>query len=151
MIIVSACLLGVNSRFDGTNRLNLRLYEEARAHGCIPICPEQLGGLTTPRRSIFLLGGNGLDLLDGKCRAFDLDGNDMTAHLIRGAGESLKIAVMLGITTAILKERSPSCGVHFTTSQESLLDGPGVTAALFIREGMAVVCDEASNCRRSAP
>lgn len=151
MLIVSACLLGVNSRFDGTSRLNRRLSEEARAQGCIPICPEQLGGLATPRRAIFLLGGNGFDLLDRKCRAFDLDGNDMTAHLISGAGESLKIARILGITGAILKEKSPSCGVHFTASQGRVIGGPGVTAALFIREGMEVVCSEASNCRLPPP
>jgi uncharacterized protein YbbK (DUF523 family) len=72
----------------------------------------------------------------------DQGGNDLAAQLIRGAFETLKIAKLLGIRKAILKERSPSCGVQFTTSHQELIQGPGVTAALLLREGIEVISDE---------
>lgn len=142
MLIVSACLLGVNCRFDGSHKLNHILREKAQGEGYIPICPEQLGGLPTPRKSCFIHGGNGLDVIDGRCQVVDSEGNDLTKQLMNGAIESLKIAKSMGITRAILKERSPSCGVTFTTSNQQVIKGPGVTTALFLREGIEVISDE---------
>ena len=142
MLIVSACLLGIDCRYDAFSRLNPLLREKAQREGYIPICPEQLGGLPTPRQAVFIQGGNGFDVLDGKCKVCDQAGNDLTAQLIRGAFETLKIAKLLVIRKAILKERSPSCAVQFTTSHQELIQGPGVTAALLLREGIEVISDE---------
>jgi uncharacterized protein YbbK (DUF523 family) len=142
VLIVSACLLGIDCRYDASSRLNPLLREKAQREGYIPVCPEQLGGLPTPRQAVFIQGGNGFDVLDGKCKVCDQGGNDLAAQLIRGAFEALKIAKLLGIRKAILKETSPSCGVQFTTSHQELIQGPGVTAALLLREGIEVISDE---------
>jgi len=142
VLIVSACLLGINCRFDGSHRLNIPLRKKAQKEGCIPICPEQLGGLPTPRKSVFICGGSGYEVLDGKCRVVDLESNDLTNQLLRGAIESLNIAKLFGIKKAILKEKSPSCGVNLTTSNQQVIPGSGVTAALFTREGIEVISDE---------
>ena len=142
MLIVSACLLGIDCRYNASHRLSPVLREKAQRERHIPVCPEQLGGLPTPRQSVSIQGGNGFDVLDRKCRICDQEGNDLTEQLIRGAFETLKIARLLGIEKAILKEKSPSCGVQFTTSHQELIPGPGVTAALLLREGIEVISDE---------
>jgi uncharacterized protein YbbK (DUF523 family) len=142
VLIVSACLLGIDCRYDASSCLNPLLREKARREGYIPVCPEQLGGLPTPRPSVFIQGGNGFDVLDGKCRVCDQGGNDLTEQLIRGAFETFKIARLLGTRKAILKEKSPSCGVQFTTSDQELIQGPGVTAALFLRERIEIISDK---------
>jgi uncharacterized protein YbbK (DUF523 family) len=142
VLIVSACLLGINCRFDGSHRLNPLLLKKAQIEGYIPVCPEQLGGLPIPRKPISICGGNGFDVLDGKCQVCNLQGKDLTANLISGSSEAVKIAKLMGIKKAIFKERSPSCGVNFTTSHQQVISGPGVTTALFIREGIEVVSDE---------
>lgn len=142
MLLISACLLGINCRYDGSNCKLSSLIVKALEEIYIPFCPEQLGGLSTPRSPIFLTGGDGFDLLDFKCKAIDEDGIERTFQLIKGAEEALKIAQIMGIKKAIMKEKSPSCGVKFTRSFKELLSGPGVTTALFIREGIYVISEE---------
>jgi len=135
MKLISACLLGVNCRYDGTNRLQ----DEERLHAVeetlIPVCPEQLGGLGTPRAPMQIIGGRGADVVDGTARVVNADGEDVTAHLLKGADEVMKIAAFLGIREAIMKRDSPSCG-----SDEKL---EGVTTALLRRKGIQVFTEEA--------
>lgn len=132
-LLVSACLLGVNCRYnaepkalpDGVLR---RLLE---THTVIPVCPEQLGGLTTPREPSERQGE----------RVVMRSGRDVTAAYERGAQEALRLAQQFGCTAAVLKERSPSCGhgmVYDGTFTGTLVPGDGVTAALLLENGVAV-------------
>ncbi|MBU3161205.1 DUF523 domain-containing protein [Clostridium frigoris] len=148
MIIVSACLCGINCRYDGGNNLDervLKLLEEGKA---MPVCPEQLGGLETPREPCEILNGNGLDVIDGKATIIGPVNNDKTAKFLRGAYETLKIAEVIGATCAVLKARSPSCGVskiYDGTFSSTLRSGNGVTAELLISKGIKVFTEENLN------
>lgn len=137
--LISLCLLGINCRYDGGHsQFDFRklLSNELCL---IPICPEQLGGLPTPRCASFLVGGNGFDVLDGKAKVINKDGVDVTGNFVKGAFEALNIVRSLGIEICYLKDRSPSCGVNLRSCDTENLMGPGVTAALLIREGVPVV------------
>jgi uncharacterized protein YbbK (DUF523 family) len=138
-ILVSACLLGVRCRHDGRDRLEATLVEEAGPGAAfVPACPEELGGLGTPRPSAELRGGDGSDVLDGRARVVDVHGRDVTDAFVSGARRALDIARASGATEAWLTERSPSCGCGATHADGRLLAGPGVAAALLSRAGIAV-------------
>jgi uncharacterized protein YbbK (DUF523 family) len=119
-----------------------KLIREGKA---IPVCPEQLGGLSTPRNPAEIVGGDGEDVLDGKARVMDRTGKDVTEAFIRGAYEALHLAKAVGAKEAILKEKSPSCGscvIYDGTFQGKKKAGMGVTAALFQRHGIRVYSEE---------
>ncbi len=141
MLIVSACLIGVNCKYDGGNNCHTEILELYKKGGVIPICPEQLGGLSTPRSPAEIRGGSGGDVLDGKARIITPHGDDVAEAFKRGAQESLKLAKHAGAKKAILKEKSPSCGPYFIydgTFSGRIVAGKGVTAELFQREGIKV-------------
>lgn len=135
MIIVSACLAGVGCRYDGTAKpceVVLRLVAEGRA---IPVCPEQLGGLPTPRQPSERVGK----------RVLSKDGGDVTAEFQRGAEEVMELARLAGAKQAILKSRSPSCGcgrIYDGTFSGTIIEGNGVLAELCLRTGMEVKTEE---------
>ena len=137
-MIVSACLLGVCCRYDGGHCLASAFLEELRGRDVIPVCPEQLGGLATPRTPAFLTGGDGFDVLDGRARVVTESGLDVTHAFVAGAEQVLKIASFARERRAFLKEKSPSCGVEFTTIDGRRKPGRGVTAALHARAGFTV-------------
>ena len=129
--LASACLLGLRTRYDGGTKPHPDCLAAlaCRHTPCpvVPLCPEQLGGLPTPRPPAMLLGGDGFAVLDGRARVLDIHGRDLSAAFIRGAEQALAAARMLDIRIAWLKSGSPSCG-----------GGPrfGVTAALLARAGL---------------
>ena len=138
--IVSACLAGERCRYDGAaNTVDLIkiLVENGSA---IPVCPEVLGGLPVPRvRCELQWKDNGTPEITGE------NGNDYTEQFIRGALISLDKAAGNGITVAILKSRSPSCGYGFIydgTFSGKLVSGNGITAELFIRHGIKVYTEQ---------
>lgn len=139
--LVSACLVGANTRYDGTSRQDpviTKLVQEGRA---IPICPEQLGGLTTPRPPAEIVGGDGRDVLDGTALVVNDVDCDVTAAFVRGAKETLELAKTWQVAGAILKARSPSCGISHIydgTFAGKLRPGPGVTAALLQEAGFTL-------------
>jgi len=102
----------------------------------VPVCPEQLGGLATPRPPAHLEGGDGDAVLDGRARVVTDAGVDVTDQYLRGAAEALRLARTCGAPRAILKERSPSCGCALVHCNGALRPGIGVTAALLRREGI---------------
>ncbi len=108
----------------------------------IPICPEKLGGLTVPREPAQIIGGNGYDVLDNHARVITSSGVDVTSQFIKGAYEALKITRQNFAGSIILKERSPSCGVHNIYQGKNLISGMGVTCALFLRAGFTVLLAE---------
>jgi uncharacterized protein YbbK (DUF523 family) len=130
-ILVSACLLGCPCRYDGKSKPNAAVLALMEEHTLIPICPEQMGGLATPR-------------LPAECKdggVFTQAGIDVTDQYRRGAEEALRLAKLYGCTCAILKERSPSCGsgeIYDGSFSRTLVDGDGVTAALLKQQGIAV-------------
>ncbi|MFH1679501.1 MAG: DUF523 domain-containing protein [Candidatus Eisenbacteria bacterium] len=142
MKIISACLVGVECRFDGGTRASATWKRLAAQGGFVPVCPEQLGGLPTPRSPAEIESGGGEEVLDGKTRVVDVLGVDRTAEHVHGAREVLRIARLVGATEAILKERSPSCGCKTLRRGGRTIEGKGVTAALLEREGIRLVSDE---------
>ncbi len=146
--IVSACLAGINCRYDGENKLLRKVQRLVRQGKAIPVCPEQLGGLPTPRLPMEIQGGSGKDVLDGRTGVFTKEGEDVTSQCIKGAHEVLKLAKLVGARVAILKARSPSCGygqVYDGTFTNNLRKGEGVTASLLRREGIEIITEEELN------
>ena len=133
-ILVSACLLGVNCTYRGTSKEQerlCRLLQEGK-HTLIPVCPEQLGGLPTPRPASERQGDKVVSSL----------GVDVTEAFERGAREALRIARMYDCKVAVLKERSPSCGngrIYDGSFQGVLTEGDGVTASLLKQHGIRVI------------
>lgn len=145
MILISACLCGINCKYTGGNNINkiaCQLMKEGKA---LPVCPEQLGSLPTPRSAREIKNGTGADVLDGKALVIGSSGDDVTEAFIKGAYETLKIAKACGATTAILKERSPSCGKNYIydgSFSGKKLQGSGVTAELLARYGIKIFTEE---------
>ena len=131
MILVSACLLGCACRYDGQSKPYPLAQELAKRGLAVPVCPEQLGGLPTPRNPSERRGE----------RVVMSDGRDVTAEYRRGAEEALRLARLYGCTAAVLKEKSPSCGsslIYDGSFTGTLRPGVGVTAALLLRNGITV-------------
>lgn len=132
MYLISACLCGINCKYNGLNNYNEiceRLLKENKA---IPICPEQLGGLSTPRIPCELQG-TANEIIQGKNKVINKDGIDVTEMFLKGANEVLKISKMLNVDKVILKEGSPSCGVNFVydgTFSGKRIAGMGITSQL---------------------
>ena len=129
MILVSACLLGCACRYDGQSKPHPLAQELAKRGLAVPVCPEQLGGLPTPRKPSERRGE----------RVVMSDGRDVTAEYRRGAEEALRLARLLGARHAILKENSPSCGcgrIYDGTFTGALTDGNGLTAQYLQSAGL---------------
>lgn len=130
-MLISACLMGTACRYDGKRQPMEHLQQLMQRYHLIPVCPEQLGGLPTPRTPAERVGDQ---VLTAK-------GGDVTAAYTAGAEETLRLAKLYGCTKALLKERSPSCGhgsIYDGTFARTLKDGSGVTAQLLTEYGIAV-------------
>ena len=131
-LLVSACLLGCPCRYDGTAKADPRVLALMERHTLIPVCPEQLGGLPTPRLPSERREGG----------VFDRGGKDVTAQYRQGAEEVLRLARLYGCTHAVLKERSPSCGsgqIYDGSFSHVLVPGSGVAAELLAQNGITVL------------
>lgn len=143
MYLISSCLCGVNCKYSGSNNLNekcLKLLEEGKA---ILVCPEQLGGLTTPRTPAEIKG-TAKGVLDEKDKVITKDNLDVTEAFLKGANETLHIAKLSKIKTAILKEGSPSCGVNYIYDGSftgKKVAGKGITAAVLKENGIKVISE----------
>ena len=127
--LISSCLVGLCTRYDGKSKPDERCFKYLVDFIYIPVCPEQLGGLPTPRPPASLSGGDGIDVLTGFASVITRDGRDVTKKFLAGAEAVLKIAKDQDIRLALLKARSPSCGVKKL----------GVTAALLEANGIRLV------------
>lgn len=134
-VLISACLIGLNCKYSGGNNENEKLVELMREKDLIPICPEQLGGLSTPRPSA--------ERKENK--VITKEGIDVTKEYQKGAQEVLNLAKKLNIKKAILKSRSPSCGVNKIydgTFTNNLTNRDGITAELLKENGIEVISSD---------
>lgn len=128
--LVSCCLTGLPTRYDGCSKPDSRCLQMLSEYHYIPVCPEQLGGLATPRTAAELVGGNGHDVLKGQAAVITVTGFDVTPQFIAGANHILTIARAQHIKLAMLKAKSPSCG------SSGII---GVTAALLLEHNIKVI------------
>jgi uncharacterized protein YbbK (DUF523 family) len=128
--LVSACLIGLCSRYDGQTRPHPQCRTYLKNGIWIPFCPEQMGGLPTPRTAAVLTHGDGNAVLAGKAKVITRDGVDVSRQFIQGAEQSLLLAQSQPVSSILLKSGSPSCGVSGTT---------GVTAALLRQHGFHLI------------
>jgi len=135
MKLCSACLLGIKCRYDGKSKPNKRVIELSRKEVLIPVCPEQLGGLPTPREQAEQRGN----------KVITKSGKDVTQNFRKGAKEVLKLAKLFGIKKVILKQRSPSCGcgqIYDGTFSGRIIKGDGVTTTLLKKNKIKVISEE---------
>ena len=137
-ILVSACLLGIGCRYDGKHKANEEVLRLREKYNLIPVCPEIFGGLPTPRVPSERVGE----------RVMMRDGRDVTENYERGAREAYELCRIYGIKTAILKERSPSCGkgeIYDGSFSGALTARDGVAAERLMRIGVRVLGESEIN------
>lgn len=150
MKLCSACLLGIKCRYDGKSKPNKKVIKLAKKEILIPVCPEQLGGLSAPRTACGIFGGDGNDVLSGKAKVLNRRKKDLTKDFIHGTKEVLRIARIYNITEAILRQGSPSCGCGLAFQWKKVngkwsnrkQKGDGVTTALLKKNGIGVITEE---------
>lgn len=142
VVVCSACLLGFTCRYDAQEKGQARVWAALVGKAVVPVCPEEAGGLGTPRPAADLTGGDGAAVLDGTARVFTETGRDVTEEFLAGAEHAVEAARAHGATVAILKARSPSCGTRTVWIDRELRDGHGVAAARLARAGLTVLSDE---------
>ena len=131
-VLISACLLGVACRYDAQSKAYPLIDELCRRHEVVPVCPEIMGGLPTPRTPAERQGD----------RVVTKSGADVTVQYLRGAEETVRLAQRLGCAVAVLKERSPSCGsgeIYDGTFGGVLHNGFGVAAERLQTAGIRVI------------
>ncbi len=137
MFIASACLIGLCTRYDGNTNTDEEVLELFRQGKVIPVCPEQLGGLPTPREPVEFSGGDAKLIFEGRARLLGVEsGRDYTENFLRGAKEVLKIVENIKVEGAYLMDRSPSCGVLHVHIDGRLVEGMGLTAYLLKKSGI---------------
>ena len=142
-VLISRCLLGEAVRYDGGARaldesVLARLRNRARL---VPVCPELAGGLGVPRAPAQIVGGTARDVLAGRARVRTIEGEDVTPFFIAGGQQALRLARAHGCRFALLKEKSPSCGVHLVhdgTFSGHTVAGQGIAAAMLRAAGVRV-------------
>jgi len=148
VLIVSACLVGINCKYNGGNNRCEILVEAFKKGNIVPLCPEQLGGLPTPRHPAKISGKDGRDVINGTGKVLTVEGEqkDVTENFLKGAYETLYIAELLRdkLLACVLKEKSPSCGVKkiYKFETDRLKEGMGVAAALLNEKGFKIISSE---------
>ena len=141
MILVSACLLGKKTKYDGGSNPHelLKLYDDC---GCfLPFCPEALGKLSIPRPPAEIFAGTGQAVWQKNAIVKDKNENDVTEYFLAGATAAQELAEAHQVKYAILKENSPSCGVHSIydgTFSHKKIKGQGVAAAALAEAGITI-------------
>lgn len=136
MILVSGCLVGLNCKYNGGNNFNEKVDKLLREGKAIPVCPEQFGGLTTPRAP------SEIKIIDGKRYVFNSEGVDVTENFYKGACEVLELAKKLNIKKAILKSKSPTCGygqIYNGNFEKKLIDGNGILTQMLLDNDIEVI------------
>lgn len=144
MILVSACLLGIDCKYNGSNNDNIKVKEYLKNKEFIIVCPEQLGGLTTPRDPSEIIKLDNSEIMDKNYKVISNKNIDVTENFIKGANETLKIAQIYNCKEAILKDGSPSCGSNFIYDGSftgNKIKGEGLTAKLLKDNNLKVISE----------
>lgn len=145
MILVSACLLGEKCKYSGGDNFSPAVVDYLRDKSYIVCCPEELGGLPTPRPPAEIQPGGEEKRPDAPAKVLNKEGVDVSAAFHKGAEAALSICLENGVDTAILKEGSPSCGVHCIydgSFSGKKIPGSGITAALLREHGIRVYSEK---------
>ena len=137
-LLVSACLVGIRCRYDGRASTRGVAGDVLAARKVLVACPEEIGGLPTPRVPAQIVSGTGADVLDGRARVVAGDGCDVTREIMGGARAVLAMARAMKVRYAVLREGSPSCGVCMLSRGGRRVRGEGVMSAMLRREGVTV-------------
>ena len=140
-VLVSACLLGIPCRYNNQSKSHLQIIKNLDITP-VPVCPEQLGGLPTPRPASYFIGGGGQEVLEGTATLMNREGRDVTKYFINGAEYVCAIAGLLNVRYAILKENSPSCGIHRIWFEDRLIKGQGVASAMLKQMGISLMNED---------
>lgn len=135
VILVSACLLGCSCRYKGDHCENKEILALGREHTLVGVCPEQLGGLSTPRAPSEIQGE----------RVINRVGEDVSGNYRRGAEEALRLAKISGASIAILKAKSPACGkgrIYDGSFRGTMTDGNGIAARLLSENGIPIFTED---------
>jgi len=135
MILVSGCLVGINCKYNGENNYDERIAKLVGEGKAIPVCPEQLGGLKTPRNPAEIEENS------GEKKVVTSKNEDVTKEYKRGAEEVLNLAKKFDVEAVIFQPRSPSCGkgiIYDGTFSKSKIEGNGITADLLMKNGIKV-------------
>ena len=130
-IAVSSCLLGIKCKYNGESNFNIKIDKLREKHTIVPICPEVLGGLSTPRVPSEIIGS----------KVINQNGVDVTLNYINGAKKALDILKENNIDVVILKSKSPSCGkdyIYDGSFTHTLVNGDGITTHLFKKNGIKI-------------
>ena len=141
IILVSACLLGLNTKYNGKNNFSKDVINLKDEFVILPVCPEQLVGLPTPRNPAEIVNGAGEDVISGRASVKTIDGENVTDYYLKGAFETLKLVNLFGVKYGVFKEGSPSCGVRTIydgTFSHTSITGSGVTVALLKSHGVEI-------------
>lgn len=134
-VLVSACLLGIDCKYNGSNNYNIDVVEYVKKYNAIPICPEQMAGFTTPRIPIEILNG----------KVIRKDGIDVTDNMKKGCEELKKYIKLYSPVLAVLKARSPSCGykkIYDGTFTSKIIDGNGFACQTILDNNIKVITEE---------
>jgi len=141
-IVVSACLVGKRCRYNGEHRTHPGVLRYLKNKDYIAVCPEKLAGWGVPRPPVEFRGGGATEAAEGKARVVDDRGRNRTASLMRGARRALARAVSAKAAEAILKEKSPSCGVKKVYREGKVVRGEGIFTYWLKRHGIAPRSEE---------
>ena len=139
-ILISACLLGLNCRYDGSHQKLQEMDILKEKFILIPVCPEQAGGLSTPRIPCEIQCKTS-DIFDGKGKVLNREGKDCTEAFIRGAREALFLTEIFRIKKALLKDGSPSCGstrIYDGSFSGKCIPGEGITSWILKKQGVQI-------------
>lgn len=139
-VLVSGCVVGMHCRYNSAADVKEDVMLRLKETNFVPLCPEQLGGLPTPRPRAWISSGDGSDVLSGRSAILTEAGEDVTDNFVRGAKEAELIVKLLGIKSAYMKNKSPSCGYgKIWSASGGLVDGNGVCAALLAQNNVEII------------
>lgn len=141
-ILISACLVGLNTRFNGGNKKDENLARLSKQSHVVFTCPEQLGGLPTPREPAEIeFGKSARDVFEGNGKVFSISGIDQTKEYLNAANKTLAFCKENGVSIAILKLKSPSCGsqkIYDGSFTGNVIDGEGLVTYLLEKNNIKV-------------
>lgn len=143
MYLISSCLCGVNCKYNGGNNINEKCLELLKEGKGILVCPEQLGGFSTPRTPAEIKG-TAKGVINKEDKVVNKDNIDVTNEFLKGAYEALHIAKLSNVKKAILKEGSPSCGVNYIYDGSftgKKIYGKGITSTILEENGIDIISE----------